>query len=174
MSRAHLHNDGPSDVLEVRRYQATDRDDVWRLHLLALEPTGAIPRSAGWADDLRRIDDEYLDGGGEFLVGMIERMVVAMGALRRASMTCAEIKRMRVHPDHQRRGLVQRILGELESRASEIGLSTLHLETTVQQHAARELYIKNGYTEDGRATAEGFEVVRYEKTIDGGPEASVI
>ena len=166
MSSPRDHTADMQETLRVRRYEASDRDDVWLLHRLALEPTGAIPRYADWADDLHHIEDVYLDRGGEFLVGVIDREIVAMGALRRTSEDRAEIRRMRVHPEFQRRGLGERLLEALESRAAELGYVTLHLETTVQQHAAQRLYLKSGYAEVGRGVVDGFEVIRYEKAID--------
>ncbi len=53
-----------------------------------------------------------------------------MGALRRTTNEWAEIKRMRVHPDFQRRGFGQMILEALEARAVALGYAALHLDTT--------------------------------------------
>lgn len=88
-----------------------------------------------------------------------------MGALKHLSANRAEIKRMRVHPEHQRRGCGQAILEALETRAAELGYSTLQLDTTVQQTAAQRLYIKNGYIEIGRMKVGRFDVIIYEKTL---------
>ena len=72
---------------------------------------------------------------------------------------------MRVHPDYQRRGCGQAILEALEARATELGYNTLQLDTTVQQTAAQSLYVKNQYTETGRAEVGDFDVIVYEKTF---------
>ena len=90
---------------------------------------------------------------------------MAMGALKRTSNNRAEIKRMRVHPDFQRRGFGQVILQRLESRAVELGYTTLYLETTIQQTAAQQLYLKNGYTEIGQTKWDGYDIIRYEKNL---------
>ena len=118
-----------------------------------------------WDDDLNNVKDDYLKKGGEFFVGTQAGRIVAMGALKRLSATCAEIKRMRVHPDYQRRGFGQAILEALEARAAESGYDTLQLDTTVQPIAARSLYIENKYAETGRRKVGDFDVIVYEKAL---------
>ena len=100
---------------------------------------------------VRRLHDEALNE------------VVAMGALRRISLDAAEVKRMRVRPGLQGRGFGQAMLDSLHRRASRIGYTTLHLDTTVQQRAARGLYLKNGYREVGRGIVGPFDCIYYER-----------
>jgi hypothetical protein len=59
---------------------------------------GAHLGNGPWDDDLHEIEAAYLRSGGEFLVGVLDGKVVAMGTLRRISPGKAEIKRMRVGP----------------------------------------------------------------------------
>ena len=113
-------------MMEVRRYRAGDHDAVWDLH---------------------RVEAEYIDTGGEFSVGIIDGRIVAMGALKRLTDTRAEICRMRVHPEFQRRGLGTRMLSNLEERARELGFRTLTLDTTAGQVAAMGMY---GHVQEGR------------------------
>lgn len=87
-------------MLTLRRYQPSDQEAVWELHAVALVQTGAYISSGAWDDDLHRIEEVY---GGEFMVGLIEGRIVAMGALKRTTAERAAIKRMRVHPDYQGR-----------------------------------------------------------------------
>jgi ribosomal protein S18 acetylase RimI-like enzyme len=149
--------------LEIRHYQPSDQDFVWALHRLALEDTGIDVTHGSWDEDLYRIEAAYLESGGEFLVGTLDRHIVAMGALRRTAADRAEIKRMRVHPDFQRRGFGQAILDTLEARAQELGYETLHLDTSTQQTAAQQFYVKNGYVETGREERGRFTLIFYEK-----------
>ena len=151
--------------MRIRQYREADRDQVWSLHNLALEGTGAHAGKGPWDEDLQHIREAYLEEGGEFLIGTHNGRIVAMGALKRSSSARAEIKRMRVHPDCQRRGFGKAILQELEGRAVDLGYRVLHLDTTVQQAAAQELYLKHGFSEVGRARAAGFEVIHYEKAL---------
>ena len=151
--------------MEVRRYRAPDHDAVWDLHNIALNEVGAHVGNGPWDDDLHRIDAEYISTGGEFYVGVIDRRIVAMGALRRLTDTRAEICRMRVHPELQRRGLGTRILSMLEERARELGFRTLTLDTTVGQVAAIGMYSNAGYEQVAGGRKYGFDVVMFEKQI---------
>lgn len=151
--------------LAIRRYQDSDRAAVWFLHNAGLDQFGANAGHGPWDADLGAIEATYFDNGGEFLVGTCDGNVVAMGALRRSAPDRAEIKRMRVHPDFQRRGFGQAMLGALESRARELSYRLLHLDTTVQQLPAQQLYLKNGFVAVGRKKLGGFDSILYEKRI---------
>jgi GNAT superfamily N-acetyltransferase len=155
--------------LLIRRYQQGDHEEVWSLHHVALEQTGAHAGPGPWDDDLHQVERVYLADGGEFLVGVLDGRIVAMGALRRKSAECAELKRMRVHPDVQRRGFGQRILTELEGRARALGYAKLVLDTTSLQTPAQKLYEKNGFRETHRATEGRFEVLYFEKVLEAPP-----
>ena len=137
------------------------------VHNLALRQVDAHPGSGQWDQDLHHIEAEYVATGGEFLVGVTGECVVAMGALKRHTDRCAEITRMRVHPDVQRRGLGAQLLEALERCARQRGVTTLRVETTAKQKAALRLYTGKGYREKSRRlhVLHGpFEVVALEKT----------
>ena len=144
-------------MLEIRRYQPADHDEVWKLHVLGLQHVGAYLGAGPWDDDLHHIEDIYLRDRGEFLIGTIDERMMAMGAFRSRSDERAEIKRMRVHPDFQGRGYGQVILEELEKRAAALGYTTLYLDTSTVQVAAQKLYRKNGYRETGREMHRGLD-----------------
>ncbi len=149
--------------MHIRRYEPSDKRAVRRLHDDALNEVGAHLGAGPWDDDLDDIEGVYLDSGGEFLVGILEGEVVAMGAVKRVSPDAAEVKRMRVRPGLQGRGYGQAMLDALHYRAWELGYTTLHLDTTVQQRAARHLYTKNGYREVGHGKVGPFDCVFYER-----------
>jgi len=44
-------------MLEIRRYQAGDYDEVWDLHILGLQRVGAYLGDGPWDNDLRHIED---------------------------------------------------------------------------------------------------------------------
>jgi ribosomal protein S18 acetylase RimI-like enzyme len=153
-------------VLHLRRYEDADEPIVRRLHVDGMRRAGAHAGDGPWDDDLRAIRSTYLDDAGEFLLGELDGEVVAIGALRRVSQTTAEIKRMRVDARHQRRGFARAMLSALESRARELGYTTLRLDTTVGQRPARDLYRSSGYREVGRTTdPAGFDLLLYEKPL---------
>ena len=152
-------------MLEIRRYQDADNPAVLELHHLALEATGAY-FPGKWNDDLDDIQNHYLNNGGEFLVGILDGKIVCMGAFRRKSDTLAEIKRMRVLPEYQRRGFGQIILNQLEEKASQLGYTELCLDTTTLQVPAQKMYQKNGFTVTGRGQIPPFEVIYYHKSLN--------
>ncbi len=156
-------------MLLIRRYEDVDRAAVWALHNLALAASGAHADNGPWDNDLHDIANAYLAAGGEFLVGLLDGRLVAMGALRRTAPDRAEIKRMRVHPAFQRRGFGAEIVAALERRAVDLGYATLHLDTTTVQVAAQRLYLTHGYREVGRAVVGGFPTVLYEKHLAQTP-----
>jgi GNAT superfamily N-acetyltransferase len=156
-----------TEPLHIRRYEPGDKRAVRRLHDDALNEVGAHLGSGPWDDDLDEIESVYLDQGGEFLVGLLDREIVAMGALMRISPEKAELKRMRVRPGLQGRGYGQAMLDALHRRASELGYTTLRLDTTIQQRAAQRLYLKNGYSEAGRGVVGPFDCIFYEREILG-------
>jgi ribosomal protein S18 acetylase RimI-like enzyme len=156
--------------MEIRRYQQADHDEVWMLHKTALQDVGADLGSGPWDDDLQHIEQVYLKNRGEFLVGVCEDRIVAMGALRRTTNERAEIKRMRVHPDFQRRGFGQMILEALETQAAVLGYAVLHLDTSTVQIAAQHLYRKNAYKQlDTTRVIKGLTLIFFEKSIQPSP-----
>ena len=152
-------------MMKIRRYRSADHDAVWELHNVALLQVGAHAGNGPWDDDLHRVEAEYIATGGEFFIGAASGRIVAIGALLRLSADQASIRRMRVHPDFQRRGLGKQMLSALEQRAAELGFRTLTLETTVQQLPAIQLYTRSGYKEVGRSMKASFEVVEFQKKI---------
>lgn len=85
--------------MEIRRYQPTDLAAVWALHVIALEHAGAYAEHGPWDDDLHHIEAVYLHNRGEFLVGIEDGRLAAMGAIRYTDDERAEVKRMRVQPE---------------------------------------------------------------------------
>ena len=150
--------------LIIRQYETADKDAVWELHRLALEPTGAMLLGP-WNDDFKNIPAHYPHKEGGLLVGLINGRIVCMGALRKKSKEMGEIKRMRVHPDYQRRGCGQTILTNLETRARELGYKKLCLDTTTKQLPAQRFYKKNGYREVSRTFYAGLEIIYFEKKL---------
>ena len=151
--------------LQIRRFQDSDHDAVWALHNHALHHVGAHAGSGPWDDDLHAIRRVYLEQGGEFIVGLLDDELVAIGALRSTGSQRAEIKRMRVAPHVQGRGFGRRILEHLETRATELGYTHLHLDTTARQLAAQTLYRSHGYRETAREQRDRFELIFYEKRL---------
>jgi ribosomal protein S18 acetylase RimI-like enzyme len=75
------------------------------------------------------------------------------------------MKRVRVDPNHQRRGFGEAIVVRLEQRARELGASAVHLDTTTGQQPAIAMYRKLGYDEIGRGSLPRFDIVLMEKSL---------
>ncbi|MEV8632633.1 GNAT family N-acetyltransferase [Streptosporangium sp. NPDC051023] len=151
--------------MRIRRYRRSDLESVRALHRICLAQVGLAPGDGVYyEDDFPRIGEIYIAAKGEFLVGDLScGRVVAMGGLRRVDSGTAEMCRMRVHPDFQRRGLGDRMVAELERRAIELGYHRLCADTTLNQLAAIELYRKYGWRETRREERGEHVVIYIEK-----------
>ncbi|GAA1298230.1 GNAT family N-acetyltransferase [Planotetraspora silvatica] len=149
-------------VLKIRQYRWSDLDAVWTLHQIGLAQVGLLPGDGVYYDDdFPRISEVYLADRGDFLIGEVAGSgIVAMGGLRRVDDQTAEMCRLRVHPEYQRRGYGAQIMEALEQRAGRLGYTLLRGDTTLQQVAALELYRKSGWREL-RREVRGDTVVLY-------------
>jgi endonuclease-3 len=152
-SRPHEAGSGFS----LRRYDPGDAESVRRVHERALRASAIEFVEDAPADaDLRRIEEAYLPEG-EFLVGTVDGQVVATGGFspRSDDRRTADLRRMRVHPDHQRRGYGAALLAALERQARDRGFEGAWLETNADLGAARRLYESMGYRQTGETIVEG-------------------
>ena len=174
--------------LRLRRYRADDHDTVLHLHREGLAQVGLRPGDGVYYDhDFFRMEDIYLRDDGEFLVGELDGRIVAMGGLRRADLVpagpgrpgralggyaaggpapdAAEMVRLRVHPDVQRRGYGRAVVAALEQRAAEYGYRILRGDTTEAQQPALRLYRSFGWTEVRREEIGGIVTIYLEKPL---------
>lgn len=136
-----------SDTLRIsrRRY---DHPDV--VALVERVQEFYLERYGGRDDDPTGVAD-FEPPAGMFFVGYLGEVAVATGAWRvvpdrrLGASRLAEIKRMYVVPELQRRGLARRMLAHLESTAAAAGIEALILSTGAPQREAIELYESSGY-----------------------------
>ena len=143
------------DAAYIRSWHPSDHEAIWDLHRVALRATGAFIASGSLDEDFDQIKGVYLDPGGCFLVCIFKNRIVGMGGLKRIDETTAELKRMRVHPDFQGRGIGKCLLLALESDASTRLIHRIVLNTTHVQVAAQGLYRASGYRETRRSPGTG-------------------
>lgn len=170
----------PTTELTIRRFRPSDEERVFELHEEALRDADAYAEGVP-EPDLDDVEAHYLDAGGEFLVGLADDRIVAMGAFRPVEdrvaeafdslrRPTAELKRMRVAPSHQRRGFGQQIYDELERRAHASGFAELVLDVQAHQEGARRFYERNGFKVERRVEIEAFgetlDTVFYRKPLD--------
>lgn len=152
-------------ALDVRRYWAGDGPAVRRLHELAMRDAGDFVEGVP-EPDLADVRGHYLDADGDFLVGILDGELVAMVAYHRVSEwiladqfslddATAELTRMRVHPDTQRRGFGEELYTELEQRARADSYDRFVLDVSKDNDAARAFYEDLGfeYVETATLTA---------------------
>lgn len=133
--------------LVIRQYQASDKEEVFSLHVRVLKNEGAYLYAGIWEKDFEDIEGIYINNRGEFLVGTINNQIIAMGGLRKKTEDMVELRRMRVDPMFQRIGFGQMILDALEKKAWELGYKVIQLNTSARQVSAQRFYEKNGYME---------------------------
>jgi len=152
--------------MEIEIFNERYKDVVYDLHKLALIKENAFIGKGTWDDDLRNIDKVYLKNG-IYLLGFINKELVAMGAYRIVTDDTAEVKRMRVHPDFQRKGLGQKIYIELEKYARKKKIKYFVLDTSTKQEAAQNFYKKNGFKEIKREKFEllDCDLIYYKKKL---------
>ena len=90
---------------------------------------------------------EFVYPNGQFVIGYVDDVPVAMGGWRWGGPQVgdAEIKRMYVHDDHRGKGYSRQVLEALEHSATSRGVNRLVLETGLEQPAAISLYRSHGY-----------------------------
>jgi ribosomal protein S18 acetylase RimI-like enzyme len=170
----------PTD-LTIRRYRAGDGERVRELNREAMAETPEWVIDAP-DTDLEDVRDHYLDAGGEFLVGEVDRRetsndeldggsnqtdlddweIVATGAVEPltgwlsehfdAAAGTGELSRVRVDPVMQGRGFGTRIVEELARRARRRGYRALVLDTGADNERARGFYESLGYACVGEET----------------------
>lgn len=136
------------DEIAFRRFQPDDLPEVRQLHEEALRATGTFienfPR-----EDLDNITATYIDNGGDFIVGLYNGQIIAMGGFRFVTETEAELKRMRTKPTIQGKGIGTHVLQLLESNAKAKGYQTMILDTQDGTAAVR-FYEHHGYMREQR------------------------
>jgi len=138
-------------MFEVRE---DDLSDDATLRLLALHLSGMHANSP--PDSVYALDLSGLKAPGVTVWSVWEGAeVVGIGALKELDNGSGEVKSMRTHPNHLRRGVAVLLLDHIESEAKARGLTRLSLETGSGPafEPALALYRKHGFV-DGEAFSD--------------------
>ncbi len=150
----------------LRQFEHADAQAVYDLHVTAMKQAGTYvgvsEDGQRWDEDFENIEDIYIKNRGEFYVVTVGGKTIGMGALREVDQTAAEIKRMRVDPELQGKGIGALILDRLIQRAKELGYKKLILDVAEKQKIAQRLYESRGFTKYKRGTLAGQETIWYE------------
>lgn len=152
--------------MHIIQYDKKYFTEILLLHKTAMEAVGAYKGDGPWDNDLKNIEKHYFDNNGTFILAIEGDTLIGMGAFRRIDATTAEIKRMRVEPKMQGKGIGKYLLNQLEKRARSQGYSVLVLETSDKQERANALYSKSGFKIMKYENIDGFNCVWYEKKIN--------
>jgi DNA-binding MarR family transcriptional regulator/GNAT superfamily N-acetyltransferase len=108
---------------------------------------------------------ELTPPAGYFVVARLDGTPAGCGALKVTGEKIGEIKRMWTAPSARGLGVARRVLDALETKAAEVGINTLRLETNKTLHEAQALYRSSGYTEVARFNDEPYAHHWFEKQL---------
>ncbi|MFV0283612.1 MAG: GNAT family N-acetyltransferase [Castellaniella sp.] len=107
--------------------------------------------------------EELVPPHGWFLIARLEDAPVGCAALKNQGNGVGEIKRMWVDSSARGLGIAQRLLEALESRAVDVGVNVLRMDTHRSLAEARALYARNGYAEIAAYNANPYAHHWFEK-----------
>jgi ribosomal protein S18 acetylase RimI-like enzyme len=157
-------------MLQIRRYQPQDNKVIRELNYAGL---AQMNPDVNWRDipyansDFDDIEGVYLNNG-DFIVGLQDGEIVAMGAFKKRTPECAEFKRLRIRPDCQRKGYGEAIMLKLMNLAAEMGYKEAFLGTLTTNIKAQRLFEKLGFKEIRRGKHGTFDVIFYGKQLNQG------
>ena len=102
---------------------------------------------------------------GVFLLAMADGLPAGCVAVKGAGDGLAEIKRLWVDPLTRGMGLARRLMTEAETRARDLGIRTLRLDTNSALPEAVALYRRTGWTEIPRFNDDPYPDQFFEKSI---------
>lgn len=157
-------------MLQIRRYHPEDNEAVKELNdagLAQMNPSGELLKIPNIDSDLDDIEGIYLKDG-DFIVGMEDGKIVAMGAFKKKTPVCAEFKRLRIRPDCQHKGYGEVIMLKLMELAVGMGYQEAFLDTLTTNTRAQRLFEKCGFIRKGCEKKGQFELFYYTRKLNEG------
>jgi N-acetylglutamate synthase and related acetyltransferases len=102
---------------------------------------------------------------GQFLVALSDGLPSGCVGLKGTDKGFAEIKRLWVAPSARGLGLAKRLMSEVETRARDMGITTLRLDTNSALPEAAGLYRRTGWTEIERFNDDPYPDLFFEKRV---------
>lgn len=102
---------------------------------------------------------------GAFLVALSDGMPIGCVGVKGNGGPIAEIKRLWIAPSARGLGMAKRLMTDAETRAKELGITTLRLDTNSALPEAIRLYQTTGWTEIGRFNDDPYPDHFFEKTL---------
>ena len=110
---------------------------------------------------------EFQGPGATFILVHVDRAVVGCGAIQRFDASTAEIKRMWISARSRSAGLGRRLLGHLEAQASDLGYTSVLLDTNETLREAIAMYETAGYRSIERYNDNPYAHRWFAKTLEG-------
>jgi len=156
-------------MLKIRRYRPEDNKVVRELNDAGVAQMDlpvdirTVPHIDSDFDDIEGV---YINNRGDFIVGLQDGEIMAMGAFKKRTPECAEFKRLRIRPDCQRKGYGEAIMLKLAELAAEMGYTEGFLDTLNTNYRAQRLFKKLGWVKSGGGKMGPFELFFYTKKLN--------
>jgi GNAT superfamily N-acetyltransferase len=156
-------------MLQIRRYRPGDNKVVRELNdagVAQMDLPVDIRTVPNIDSDFDDIEGVYINNHGDFIVGLQDGEIVAMGAFKKRTPECAEFKRLRIRPDCQRKGYGEVIMHKLAELAAEMGYTEGFLDTLTTNIRAQQLFEKLGWVKSGGGEIGPFDLYYYSIKLD--------
>jgi putative acetyltransferase len=100
----------------------------------------------GFAEELQNLPGKYTSPDGALLFAMEQSKVMGCVALRKLSVSDAEMKRLYVRPVYRHLGVGRQLAEAIVDRARKIGYHRMVLDTLNTMQSAQALYQSLGFT----------------------------
>jgi GNAT superfamily N-acetyltransferase len=101
----------------------------------------------GFAAELDQLATMYAPPCGCLILARSGRHPIGCGAIRRLSGEACEMKRLYLRPQARGTGLGRTLAERLVERAKALGYAQMYLDTLLDMHPARKLYVSLGFRE---------------------------
>lgn len=101
----------------------------------------------GFSDELRSLPEMYGPPKGALLLAKVDGIYVGTVGLRESGPGVAEMKRMYVLPEYQGRGIGKSLSEAFVEQASQMGYSSIRLDSIPELGKALRLYQRLGFEE---------------------------
>jgi ribosomal protein S18 acetylase RimI-like enzyme len=158
-------------MLKIRRYRPEDNKVVRELNdagVAQMDLPVDIRTVPNIDNDFDDIEGVYTNNHGDFIVGLQDGEIVAMGAFKQRTPECAEFKRLRIRPDCQRKGYGETIMRKLMELAEKMGYTEGFLDTIATNYRAQRLFEKLGWAKSGGGKMGPFELFFYSRKLNKG------
>ncbi|MEQ9453149.1 MAG: GNAT family N-acetyltransferase [Phycisphaeraceae bacterium] len=138
----------------IRSFRAEDQACVSRLYVEGLLAGQIAPNDTG--ADIENVLEAYFDDDRHHLwVAEAEGTVVGMIGVGSDERDTAEIRRLRVIPDHQRSSIAQLLAETAVNHCKKHGFLKVRLDTRFERDAALDLFTRLGFKHNRTKTMNG-------------------